>query len=930
MRKKTQLSRVSYQITVTFILLLLIAVSAHAQRESKTINDSWKFLKGACEAAADITFDDSAWTSVHLPHTWNTDAYTEKNYYRGTGWYRRQLSVPQAWKEKQIFLKLDAASKAATVFVNGKNVGEHAGGYTACTFDITPYLSFTSPNILAIRVDNARTDIPPISGDFTFFGGIYRDVWLTAVPKQHFNLTDYGSEGIFITTPQVSEEKATLQICGEIKNDAREKASLELIHTVYRPDGSTAQTQHQLISVKGGETYAFRHETMPVQHPQLWTPETPNLYRVETVLRNRKTKAVLDRSSHYTGFRWFRFDGNEGFFLNGKPYKLRGICRHQDQKPLGVALTDEMHRRDFRLMKEMGANFIRISHYPQDDALLEMCDKLGMLAWEEIPIIDIVPDTPGYGDNCERNLREMIRQHYNHPSIITWGYMNEILLVTQRTYKTEEALKPVLERTLALANRLEKVLKEEDTTRISTMAFHGSNAYNTTGLSRITDIVGWNLYQGWYGGDLTGFEKFLAEQHRDYPSHPMIVSEYGAGSDRRLHSLHPRPFDFSIEYQQKYLEHYLPVLENTPYICGGTHWNFIDFGSALRDESMPRINNKGLVYSDRTPKDVYHYYKAAWRKDIPVLHIATRDWTNRTGVQQDGMPVMQPVKVYTNLPEVELSVNGVSLGKKTVENYTALFDVPFEDGELLLSARGTPIPGCGMPMQANRMRPAPVYDALKVTFRAIPADLRKTFGETRGQGNKETSVAQPSSTCQPVNSSTCQLKNSRTQELAVNVGSNCYFTSDESRLTWLPDRAYAEGSWGYIGGKEQSTQTEIGNTTDNPLFQTLRNEIEGYRFDVPQGTYEVELLFADIFRRNSGAAYLLGRGEGEEGSGESAFSISVNGKEIEESLSPGKESGYFRAMRKRYILHNDAGYLDIRFHAKGGTCFLNGIKLRRM
>lgn len=182
--------------------------------------------------------------------------------------------------------------------------------------------------------------------------------------------------------------------------------------------------------------------------PELWTPETPRLYRVETTLRNRKTKTLLDQSNHYTAFRWFRFDGDEGFFLNGKPYKLRGICRHQDQKPIGPALTDEMHRRDFLLMKEMGANFIRISHYPQDDALLEMCDKLGMLAWEEIPIIDIVPNTPGYGDNCERNLREMIRQHYNHPSIITWGYMNEILLVTQRKYKTEAELKPVLERTL--------------------------------------------------------------------------------------------------------------------------------------------------------------------------------------------------------------------------------------------------------------------------------------------------------------------------------------------------------------------------------------------------------------------------------------------------------------------------------------------------
>lgn len=865
-------------------LSLFILSPAHAQRETRTINDSWKFLKGECISAADSAFNDSQWADIHLPHTWNTDAYTEKDYYRGTGWYRRRITLPEDWEGKQVFLKLDAASKAATLFINGKNIGEHAGGYTACTFNITPFLSFHSPNVLAIRVDNARMDIPPISGDFTFFGGIYRDVWLTAVPDRHFNLTDHGSEGIFISTPQVSEEKATLSIRGEIKNDAREKASLELIHSIYQPDGTLLQTLKKSIQLKPGETYAFQNAASPILHPRLWTPETPALYRIETTLRDRKTKAVLDRSNHHTGFRWFHFDADKGFFLNGKPYKLRGICRHQDQKPIGVALTDEMHRRDMKMMKEMGANFIRVSHYPQDDALLEMCDKLGMLAWEEIPIIDIVPETPGYGDNCERNLREMIRQHYNHPSIIAWGYMNEILLVTQRKYKTEAELKPAIERASSLAKRLEKVLKAEDSTRVSTMAFHGSNSYNETGISNITDIVGWNLYQGWYGGDVTGFEKYLAQQHRDYPTHPMIVSEYGAGSDRRLHSLTPRAFDFSIEYQQKYLEHYLPVLENTPYVCGGTHWNFIDFCSALRDESMPRINNKGLVYANRTPKDVYYYYQAAWRKDIPVLHIASRDWTHRSGVQQGDAPVLLPVKIYSNLPEVELFIDGKSIGKQQTKNYTATFEVPFSNKEPLLLAQGN-------------YQGTMVQDGLKVNFRPVPALLNAT-----------------------------NLKN---LELAINVGSRCFFTSDESQLTWLPDQPYAPGGWGYIGGEEQDTKTEIHNTADGPLFQTLRNGIEGYRFDVPKGIYEIELLFTDIFRQNSSAAYLLGR-DGAQENRENAFRIYVNGNPVEESLSPCKESGYFHALRKKYIVNNEADSLEIRFQAISGKCFLNGIKLRNI
>lgn len=886
MKNKTPKRR-AIQWMATTALSLFLFPSAQAQRETQTINSSWKFLKGECAAAADSAFDDAAWVSIHLPHTWNTDAYTEKDYYRGTGWYRKQLSIPQTWQDKQIFLKLDAASKAATIYLNGKEVGEHAGGYTACTFDITPFISFGTPNSLAIRVDNARQDIPPISGDFTFFGGIYRDVWLTAVPKQHFNLTNHGSDGIFISTPQVSAEKGSLLIRGEIKNDASHKASLELEHILYNPDGSIARTKKQSVQLKGGELYTFRTEASPILSPLLWTPETPHLYRVETILRDKKTKAVLDRTNHHTAFRWYSFDAQQGFSLNGKPYKLRGICRHQDQKPIGVALTDEMHRRDMLLMKEMGANFIRISHYPQDDALLEMCDKLGMLAWEEIPIIDIVPDTPGYAENCERNLREMIRQHYNHPSIITWGYMNEILLVTQRRYKKEEELKPVLERTLALTKRLEEVLREEDPTRVSTIAFHGSNSYNEVGLGNITDIIGWNLYQGWYGGNLNGFDRFLEEQHRKYPTHPMIVSEYGAGSDKRLHSLQPQAFDFSMEYQQKYLEHYLPVLEDTPYVCGGTHWNFIDFSSALRDESMPRINNKGLVYADRTPKDVYYYYKAAWRQDIPVLHIASRDWTHRAAVQQGSSPVMLPVKVYSNLPEVELFIDGKSLGKQKTKNYTATFDVPFSRKEHFIYAKA----------EAGNTDKNIIEDGICLHFTPTPATLDAT--------------------------------NLRNRELAVNVGSNCFFTSDESQLTWLPDRPYTENSWGYIGGENKSSQTQVMNTPDGPLFQTLRSDLEGYCFDVPPGVYEIEFLFTDIFRQNAATVYQLGRDSGLE-SHENTFDIVINGITVEEAFSPCRESDYFHALRKRYNITNLRDKIEIRFPIRNGKSFLNGIKLRKL
>lgn len=881
-----------HRLILAFLFLYFPFLCLLAQREQKTINDGWRFYKGDITVAEENSFSDNDWETVVIPHTWNTDAYTHKDYYKGKGWYRKNISLPQSWSNKQLFIKFEAASKAAHVYVNGQLVGEHRGGYTAFTFDITPYCSFTSPNIIAVCVNNGRIDIPPISGDFTFFGGIYRDVWLIATHKQHFNVTNMGSDGIFIQTPQVSEKEASLAIKGEIKNDAPVKTQVELEHTIITPAGDIAQKLKRTIRLNPGELYTFNDITKSIINPRLWSPESPELYRVETVIRDSKTKEELDKVSHYTGFRWYHFDASEGFFLNGKPYKLRGVCRHQDQKPYGVALLDETHRRDMLLMKDMGVNFLRISHYPQDAAIVEQCDKLGILAWEEIPVIDIVPDTEGYVDACEQNLREMIRQHYNHPSIITWGYMNEILLVTQRRYKTEEELKPVIERTLELTRRLEKVLKEEDPYRVSTMAFHGSNSYNTVGLGEITDIVGWNLYQGWYGGNFTGFDRFLQDQHEKYPTHPMIVSEYGAGSDKRLHSLSPMSFDFSIEYQQLYLEHYIPVIEKEKYIMGGTHWNFIDFSSALRDESMPRINNKGLVYANRAPKDVFYYYKSVFRKDIPVLHIASRDWNNRAGVQDGNNPVMQPVKIYTNLPEIELFVNGVSLGKQKSENYTVVYLVPFSTGEHMLRAMAPSVDG------------KQLEDGVRVKFLAIPS----SFDEKTING----------------------------VELAINVGSNCYFAGEENNLVWLPDQPYTTGSWGYITSENEaentfsSTQVQIANTDDGPLFQTMQVDPVGYRFDVPGGMYEVELLFTDMFRPTEKLAYQLAGEKEDITAQENVFHIHINGNRVEEAFSPGRDNGYFHAVRKRFLVPAYDDCIEVRFEKESGKSFLSGIKLRKL
>lgn len=853
--------KVLFKRCLLAIVVMFVVTSLQAQREMKTINDNWEFRKSI----------DESWESVNLPHTFNIDAYQQRNYYQGKGFYRRTLVLPEIVAERRYYMKIDAASKAANIRVNGKEVGSHVGGYTACIVDITEYIR--KENLIEITVDNGRKDITPISADFTFWGGIYRDVWLISTPKQHFNMSNMGSDGIFISTPVVNEKRGVLKVKCEVTNDSHESSILEVRSAIYSPQGKLLQTIKQKQKLKSGETYIFENTSGAIESPDLWSPETPSLYLVKTTLVDPKSGKLLDEKKHKVGFRWFTFDGSKGFFLNGKSYKLRGLNRHQDQAPAGVALDDEAHRRDIFLMKELGCNFIRISHFPQDDAILEMCDELGLLAWEEIPIINIVPNTPGYDDNCEYNLREMIRQHYNHSSVITWGYMNEILLTAPSIGKPEWLA--CKERTVNLAQRLEAVLKEEDPGRASVMAFNMTNLYNEIGLN-LVDVVGWNLYHGWYVDKLKDFNAWCEDQHRRYPDQPMIISEWGAGSDKRLHSTQGRAFDFSIEYQQTYIEHYLPFIENTEWISGCAYWNFIDFNVAARQESMPRVNNKGLAYNNRIWKDVAYYFKAMWRKDIPVIRIASRDWEMRTG--EINKP--QSIKIYSNMPEVELFINGQSIGCQKIANCHTVFNVILPEGISVLMAQGI-------------KNGKTVQDAMTIQFKSLP------------------NIAEG-------------------DELAINVGSNCYFTSDISNLTWLPDQPYTAGGWGYIGGKAHSTTSEIYNTLDGPIYQTWREGNWSYKIDAPIGEYEIELLIADVTKPAAQLANLLNKNKEEKHSGETRFHISICGKQVETNFSPIDGGKHRTAFKRRYIIRNEHDHIVISAGAVKGEPFLAGIKVRKL
>lgn len=666
MRNPFNFTLMAIFMSATAIASMPAAVTA---REALSINDGWKFH-------SDI---DTAKTSVHLPHSWNADAYSTRDYYRGKGYYVRTVAVPEDFIGKRIYLNFDGAASKSEVRIDGKTVGRHTGAYSPHIVDVTPFVTPGGSHRVEVLVDNSDKDMPPHSADFTFMGGLYRDAWLLGMPETHFDITSGPAEGFRLVSSVKDNGNGVLEVSGNIVNETDRKVGRVLSIKILDKNGEMVGAKQQKLRVAANASTSFNATIDDINGVALWSPENPELYVVEVELKDGQD--VIDSSWCHTAFRTFGFDDEGRFLLNGKPYKLRGMCRHQDMKPMGIALTDEQHRRDMQMIKDMGANFIRISHYPQDDAVLEMCDRLGLLAWEEISVIDYVPESPAFAANAETMLREMVRSHYNHPSVVMWGYMNEILLRMPRENQDETK-----KRTLDLALRLEKVLKEEDPTRLSTMAFHGSDVYHAAGLEDITDVKGWNLYQGWYGGNFSGFEEYLSRQHAEHPSHRLIVSEYGAGSDRRLHSLRPEQFDFSMEYQQDYLEHYLPVIEDSAFVAGASHWNFIDFSSANRAESMPHINNKGLVTNAREKKDVYHYYKAYWHDmaSDTVAHIASRDWAERTEIVGEDGSVVRPIKVYINLPSAALRVNGGDAGVRPVVNRTAFFDVKLKDGDNLI------------------------------------------------------------------------------------------------------------------------------------------------------------------------------------------------------------------------------------------------------
>jgi len=607
----------------------------------RIINENWEFIREDVGVGGFLT---SGAASITLPHTWNAlDGQDGGNdFYRGRCWYRRVLKTEvEAAEGERSWIEFEAANSVAEVFINGKSMGTHEGGYSAFRFDISDALK-EGENEILVSVDNShRPDIYPLMADFTFFGGIYRDAAIITAGDVRFNLDDKGSPGIFVKTLNADAISAELEIRSLMVIPEGSASGLILRHTLKTAGGETAAST-ELSDLRPGKE---REKTavMKVDSPRLWNgTEDPYLYQLisELILDGK----VADSRETPVGIRSLAIDPDKGFILNGKPLRLNGMSRHQDRKDIGWALSRKNQNEDMNILLEIGSNAVRLAHYQHNQYFYNLCDEKGIVAWAEIPFISSMSETDESGANAKSQIVELVKQNFNHPSIAFWGVQNEITIGGP-----DEAIASVV-------SMLNDTVKSLDSSRITVQAQVGHHPDDDE-MNKTTDALGYNKYYGWYYDECEDFDPWLSDFASKQSDIPLAITEYGCEGLLQWHSEAPKKNDYSEEYQALYHEKVLNIFNRHPRLWATYNWNLFDFASDFRDEGgVKGMNNKGLVTHDRqTRKDSFFWYKVNWSAE-PVLHINSRRFVNRAGETVD-------VKVYSNREPVKLTVNGASAGK---------------------------------------------------------------------------------------------------------------------------------------------------------------------------------------------------------------------------------------------------------------------------
>jgi beta-galactosidase len=597
--------------------------------------------------AAEPGYDDSSWQKIALPHTWNAHDVMDEvpGYWRGIGWYRKHFQVDRRYAARRIFLEFDGANQVAEFWLNGARLGVHNGGYTGFEFDITAQVRFGEDNVLTAKVDNLyHASIPPtVKTDYSFYGGIYRDVWLRMSSPMYIERANW-------TTPTVSAQSAVLAVETRVRNETGTARHFTLTHEILDPQGKVVATLAGGIEVAANATAQIGLSSS-IDHPRLWSPDAPNLYSIRSTLHDGAQ--AVDAVANPLGFRWFHFDPQRGFFLNGQRVQIQGVNWHQSYPGMGNALPNSRHWKDMQLIREMGCNFWRTSHYPHAPATMDASDRLGLMVWEELPINKEIGDPPVYIRNALTMAREMITRDRNHPSVIVWGFAGEV--------NAPQAV------SRQVVSEVARVYRELDPSR--PVAMHEPRGED---IESLVDVSG------------LGADTQTDDKHARFPDRAYMTAEYSASlMGRGIYGGGPESEEIACTRHEQYLRQ----IARRTWLAGGCIWNAFDYDGESYDAVIPHIVAFGMTDIWRIPKEVFYFYQSQWSA-MPMIHIVGHwTWSGQENRRRE-------VKVYSNAPEVELFLNGRSLGVKKDEPEVAglahpprVWEVQYQPGVLRAVAR---------------------------------------------------------------------------------------------------------------------------------------------------------------------------------------------------------------------------------------------------
>lgn len=864
-------------------------------RATVALVDGWRFKQASGLTGVESgIFDDSSWSKVTVPHTWNRigneglERSPVSNNVQGIGWYRLHFKASVSPKGARYFLQFDGVGTTAQVWLNGTYLGRHAGSFARFRFDASAALHPSGDNLLVVRADNSLAmpgsttqDIVPLSGDFFMFGGLYRNVSLIVTNPVHVDMMDYGGPGVYARALKIAPASAEVQVSARLKNDGPAPRAA-LVETTIE-DAAGKVVANVLRPVALASRPATVDTILDIARPRLWQGlKAPYLYRVTVTLRSPKG-AVLDRVVQPLGLRTMRFDAAQGFFLNGEHLFLKGVGLHQDRPVKGWAVTRADQEQDLDIVVDLGANAVRMAHYQHDQASYEVADAKGIVVWAEIPVVNKVsfdgaPASRALTANARQQLIELIRQNYNHPSIAVWSIGNE---PDNTAKKIRGPSQPA-----SLFKNLNALAHSEDLGRPTTLADccelgippSVGRAIENIPLREpivgLADTIGYNRYFGWYDGQFSDFGSMLDQAHALHPQLPIAVSEYGAGAGLTQHSddtlggpINARGRPHPEEYQNTYHEASWRSLKERSYLWGVFIWNMFDFSSDAREEGdVTDINDKGLVsYNREIHKDAFYFYRANWSPE-PTLHLVGRRYVDRPYGVQD-------VKAYTNATEARLWRNGKDLGTARCAGGICIWSVVH-----LVS-------GTNALRATAKFSGTTIADALHWTFSGSPGIVRIKAGDMSGyvarDGNR--------------------------------YGSDMYFNGGEAHsVNRLSGVRLTRGD--QIDGSHRTDEKRVVvNSADPGLYDTFREGDFSYRIPVPDGQYRVTMMFEEP------AASAMGK---------RTFNVDINGKRVLNRFDIfAAAGGKFKSVERSFYSKAYDGYLSIEFRKVKGNALLAAISI---